>query len=173
MDFDFTIVNHIQRLEMWASLGLVSGQSAEAIKRTAEAYMAAVFVPVCGAAVQQRGTSGFDPDGFMLQTGSFRFAAREDIECIIVSGWLPEHHSAEVEIRLECRGAVQAERFRPGTLFSLSLDVAIRKGEEDSVRIALSSAYQPSSVIAGSPDTRNLGCIVQAAEFRSTASISA
>lgn len=163
---DFTITDYVQRLSAWATIGARTGASNKAIAEMADAYRSAVLVPVCGKAVQKLGTTGFEPDGWMTQRGAFRFQARAALERAVISGWLPPHHSADVTIAVSYEGAAVEQAFVPGTLFRIDVPVIVSAETEGTVRIDLSSAFQPSASTGGSGDTRRLGCIVQSIEFQ-------
>jgi hypothetical protein len=164
-DQDFVIENRLQALEMWAQTGRAAGLDSAQIHRQAELYAAAVLVPVCGQAVQKLGTTGFEPDGFMLQSGAFQFAARKDLTQVTVTGWLPEGHGRAVTITLAC---AEHRVFKPcaaGAMFSIDMPLTIAGDTQHEFRIALSSSYQPAAVDSDSQDNRNLGCIIQSVEF--------
>ena len=154
---------------MWAAVGRKKGSTSEEIQRTAEQFSAAVLVPVCGDAVQKPGTFGFDPDGFMLQMGTFHFLARKDLDCATVTGWLPEYHGGDVEVTVGCESHSVKQSCPAGKQFSIELALELRKETEHDFRIALSSSYQPSALPGGSADSRNLGCIIHAVDFRGRA----
>jgi hypothetical protein len=164
-DIDFTITDELQRLEMWSVVARRTGIEASAVMQTAQAYAAALLVPVCGNAVQRPGTFGFDTDGAMFQRGAFRFAARTDLEHVIVSGWLPTQHSDEVDVTVTCEDASISERVMPGSQFAIRLPLHVVAGSEHELEIELSASFQPSALPGGSNDTRRLGCIIQAVEF--------
>lgn len=164
-DVDFVIENRLQTLEMWAQTGRAGGLDAPEIKRQAELYAAAVLVPVCGHAVQKLGTTGFEPDGFMLQSGAFQFAARKDLQWVAVSGWLPEGHARPVTITLACDEHRRSQPCAAGTMFSIDMPLNIAVDTQHEFRIALSSSYQPAAVNSDSQDNRHLGCLIHAVEF--------
>ena len=164
-DVDFVIENRLQTLEMWAQTGRAAGLGASQIRRQADLYAAAVLVPICGLAVQRLGTTGFEPDGFMLQSGAFQFAARKDLKLVAVTGWLPEGHARPVTITLACGEHRVSKQCDAGAMFSIDMSLTIAADTQHEFRIALSSAYQPAAVNGKSQDKRNLGCTIQAVEF--------
>lgn len=164
-EIDFVITDYVQRLELFSAVGRGANADVGAAVRMAERFAAAVLVPVCGKAVQRFGTQGFDPDGFMWQAGTFRFAAHGAIERALVVGWLPEQHGSAVEITASCAGFRASANYAAGTQFSLELPLELADGTEDDFRIELSSSFQPSSLSPNSPDNRHLGCIVQFVQF--------
>ncbi len=164
-DVDFVIEDRLQTLEMWAQAGRAAGLDASQIKRQAELYAAAVLVPVCGHAVQKLGTTGFEPDGFMLQSGAFQFAACKDLTRVAVTAWLPEGHARPVTITLACGEHRLSKTCAGGAMFSIDMPLNIAVDTQHEFRIALSSSYQPASVNGNSQDNRNLGCIIQSVEF--------
>jgi hypothetical protein len=164
-DVEFIIENRLQALEMWGQIGRKAGLMAPEIKRQADLYAAAVLVPVCGNAVQKLGTAGFEPDGFMLQSGMFQFAARQDLKRVAVTGWLPEGHEGPVTITITCGERRQSQLCPAGTIFSIEMPLAIVRETQHECRIALSSSYQPAAVNRDSQDNRHLGCLIHAVEF--------
>lgn len=164
-DVDFVIENRLQTLEMWAQTGRAAGLDASQISRQAALYAAAVLVPVCGHAVQKLGTTGFEPDGFMLQSGAFQFAARRNLKQVTVTGWLPEGHAQPVTVTLACGEHRLSKSCATGAMFSIDMPLSIAADTQHEFRIALSSSYQPAAVSSESQDNRNLGCIIQSVEF--------
>jgi hypothetical protein len=164
-EFDFVVTDYIQRLEGWTTVSRVVDANARAAFAMAELYASAVFVPICGQAIQKRGTFGVDPDGFMMQKASFRFEARADVRRATIVGWLPEGHGKDVEVAVSCGDRSACNRFAANSMFVLSLDVEVGAGSEHELLIELSSSFQPSSQPGGSTDYRRLGCILQSIEF--------
>lgn len=164
-DVEFVIENRLQALEMWGQIGRKAGLTAAEITRQADLYAAAVLVPVCGNAVQKLGTSGFEPDGFMLQRGTFQFAARQDLKRVAVIGWLPEGHEGAVTITVTCGERRQSQTCAAGTMFFVEMPLEISRDTQHECRIALSSSYQPAAVNSDSQDNRHLGCLIHAVEF--------
>ena len=163
---DFAVTDYLQGLETWAVLASRSHSEIRDVMATAELFASAVLVPVCGNAVQKRGSLGFDPDGFMRQKGVFRFEPFADVEGATIVGWLPEQHGSAVAITAACQGHTATGHFEPGSLFTLALDVRLAADKEQLLEIALSSSFQPSTITAGSTDTRHLGCILLRVLFR-------
>lgn len=162
---DFFVVDFLQRVEAFRHVAQSAGADVRAAVRAAELYGAAVLVPVCGSAVQLHGTIGFDPDGFMLRRGSFRFRTIVAVESMTLQAWIPQQHGGEVEIRMRC-GQHEAKTVAlPGTMASLLLPVTLAQAAEGDVLIELSASFQPSQLEPGNPDTRHLGCIVQSVSF--------
>jgi hypothetical protein len=164
-DVDFVITNYVQRMEVWRTLGASAGHEATASARTAQQYAAAVLVPIYGKAVQRPGTVGFEPDGFMLRAGSFRFFAMDDVASVVINGWLPEQHGRPIEITATCADATVARTFEAGTLFALELRLAIKRGVEERLHIGLGSSFVPAALPGGSTDNRQLGCILVSVQF--------
>lgn len=164
-EVDFVVTDYVQAHEMWAVTARRTGVEIDAVIRTANLYSAAILVPVCGKAVQRTGTAGFDPDGFMAKSGSFRIKALEHLERAEVCGWLPEQHGAEVEVIFRSCGASVAGCAQPGEFFLLGLPLDVAAEAEAEVQIELSSSFQPSALPGGSSDTRHLGCLVQFVRF--------
>lgn len=164
-DVDFAVTDHLQTLETWAVLARQSHTQVRDVIATAQLFSSAVLVPVCGNAVQKRGTVGVDPDGFMRQKAAFRFEPFEDVRRVTIVGWLPEHHRDPVEITAVCGDRLVASRFKAGAQFTLELDVCLIAYAEQLMAIELSSSFQPSST-TGSTDSRHLGCILLRVIFR-------
>jgi hypothetical protein len=160
-EFDFVITDYVQRLETWATVARrVEGDASAALAR-AELYAAAVLVPVCGAAIQKRGSIGVDPGGFLMQKASFRFEARADVRRATITGWMPKEHSSAIELIATCEKWKVAQKCSAGAKFVLSLDLDVRAASEHEMRIELSSALDPE--VSG--DKRRLGCVLLSVEF--------
>ena len=160
------VTNFLQQVQLWAQV-LSHEQKAPAALAAAESYARAVLVPVCGKAVQRPGTSGFDPDGFMGQEGTFRVFARDAVSGLVLSGWLPAQHAQPVTIGLTCADSsfLPGMQVQPGAAFRCAFELTLPANAEAECRIRLSSSFQPSSIDPASSDTRHLGCLIDAVEF--------
>lgn len=162
---DLTVTDYLQRLQAWSEIASAAGIAPAAVVEMAQSFAAAVTVPVCGKAVQRIGSDGFEPDGFMLRRGRFRFAARASLKAARVELWLPMHHAGSVDVTVACGDATITEAGMPGTLCIIELTLAMPEGAQSTFTIELSASFQPSSLSTDSPDYRRLGCIVNAVEF--------
>lgn len=162
---DLVVTDVLQRLQAWSDVAGLAGIEQQAVFEMARLYSEAVCVPVCGAAVQRQGSDGFDPDGFMLQRGTFKFQARSDLRAARLEFWLPAGHQDDVEVTAECGDCLIRARGVPGTLLTIELALEVKANEEHTFAISCSRPFQPSAAGTGSRDNRRLGGVVVAVEF--------
>jgi hypothetical protein len=162
---DLVVTDALQRLQAWSDVASLADIPQRAVFAMARSFSAAVCVPVCGAAVQRLGSDGFEPDGFMLQRGSFRFATRAAVARARIELWLPAGHRDDVRVTVACGSAECTVAGIPNALLVLELSLALAEQSEHTMTIACSHALQPAAVFPGSPDDRRLGGIVNAVEF--------
>jgi hypothetical protein len=162
---DLVVTDALQRLQAWSDVASLAGIAQHAVFDMARTFSAAVSVPVCGSAVQRLGSDGFEPDGFMLQRGAFRFATRAAVTNARIEFWLPAGHRDDVRITVACGDAERTEPATPNALFVVDLPLALDPNTEHTLVIRCSHPFQPAAAGTGSPDDRRLGGIVNAVEF--------
>jgi hypothetical protein len=134
------------------------------VKQRLDQWSKSTLIPVTGPIVMQRETRGFEPDGWMLRTGTFECKTMDQISTVTFDGWSP---GTEGQIAITARVGEKTERVElpAGQRFSFALAVDLKATQVVEVELAVQPAYYPARVLPDSLDDRELGLILQLVTF--------